>query len=125
MQHGVTGITDRASCDFQERYNDERDKRIRAEGTKQYIDLERSDKFQGFLEDPWASSAQPPLTPVADGGHTKVLIVGAGFGGLTFAVRLIHAGFKPEDLLIVDSAAGFGGTWCMRMLPEANAVSIG
>lgn len=96
---------------FQEKYNDERDKRLRSEGTKQYIDLEKSDKFKGFLQDPWISTAQPPKTPVEDGGHTKVLIVGAGFGGITFAVRLIEAGFSADDLLIVDSAAGFGGTW--------------
>lgn len=49
---------------------------------------------------------------MSDGGHTKVFIVGAGFGGITFAVRLIQAGFKPEDLLLIDTAGGFGGTWC-------------
>ena len=103
---------------FMERYNDERDKRLRAEGTKQYIDLERSNKFKGFLEDPWVKSVEAPRTPVPDGGHTKVLIVGAGFGGVIFAVRLIQAGFRAEDLLIVDSAAGFGGTWYVLVLPD-------
>lgn len=96
---------------FMERYNDERDKRLRTDGTKQYIDLEHSDKFKGFLEDPWAKPGQKTAAPVTDGGHTKVLIVGGGFGGITFAVRLVQAGFKPEDLLIVDTAGGFGGTW--------------
>lgn len=96
---------------FMEKYNDERDKRVRAEGTKQYIDLERSGKFKGFLEDPWAKSGRAVKTPVSDGGHTKVLIVGGGFGGVTFAVRLIQAGFTAEDVLIVDTAGGFGGTW--------------
>lgn len=85
---------------------------MRAEGTKQYIDLEHSDKFKGFLQDPWAKAGQFPNTPVPDGGHSKFLIVGAGFGGITFAVRLIQVGFRPEDLVIVDTAGGFGGTWC-------------
>lgn len=96
---------------FMEKYNDERDKRLRAEGTKQYIDLEHSDKFKGFLQDPWAKAGQAPNVPVPDGGHTKFLLVGAGFGGIIFAVRLIKAGFSPDDLLIIDSAGGFGGTW--------------
>jgi len=96
---------------FMERYNEERDKRIRPEGTKQYIDLERSNKFPGFLSDPWVKDGDEVKIPVPDGGYTKILVVGAGFGGLIFSVRLIQAGFKAEDILIVDSAGGFGGTW--------------
>lgn len=96
---------------FMEKYNAERDKRIKAEGTRQYIDLERSDKFREFLSDPWVEAGGKINVPVSDGGHTKVLIVGGGFGGLIFAVRLIQAGFSPQDFLIIDSAGGFGGTW--------------
>lgn len=84
---------------------------MRSEGTKQYIDLQRSDKFRGFLQDPWVNEGRISSSPVSDGGHTKVLIVGAGFGGITHAVRLIQAGFTQEDLVIIDSAGGFGGTW--------------
>jgi cation diffusion facilitator CzcD-associated flavoprotein CzcO len=42
---------------------------------------------------------------------TKFLIVGAGIGGIMWAVKLLKAGFKVEDIVIVDRAGGFGGTW--------------
>ncbi|CAG7980374.1 unnamed protein product [Penicillium nalgiovense] len=42
----------------------------------------------------------------------RVLIVGAGFGGLLFAVRLLQSGFlRATEILFVDAAGGFGGTW--------------
>jgi len=40
-----------------------------------------------------------------------MLILEAGFGGLLYAVRMIEAGVRPEDIRIVDSAGGFSGTW--------------
>jgi cation diffusion facilitator CzcD-associated flavoprotein CzcO len=47
-----------------------------------------------------------------------VLILGAGFGGLLFAVRLIQTGaFTADDLLLVDKAGGFGGTWYWNRYP--------
>jgi cation diffusion facilitator CzcD-associated flavoprotein CzcO len=53
-----------------------------------------------------------PPPPVADGGHTKVLILGAGYGALLFAVRLLETGvFKANDIVFVDAAGGFGGVW--------------
>lgn len=42
----------------------------------------------------------------------RVLIAGAGFGGLLFAVRLLQSGFlRATEILFVDAAGGFGGTW--------------
>ncbi|KAJ5813763.1 uncharacterized protein N7503_000513 [Penicillium pulvis] len=41
-----------------------------------------------------------------------IVIVGAGFGGLLFAVRLIQTGFRTVDeIKIVDEGRDFGGTW--------------
>ena len=100
-----------------EKYGDERNKRIKAEGSNQYIDLRRSERFKRFIEDPWVDHLAPINVPVPDGGHCKVLIVGAGFGGILFAVRLIQAGLKPGDLVIVDPAGGFGGTWYWNRYP--------
>lgn len=54
---------------------------------------------------------------MSDGGHCKVLIIGAGFGGILFAVKLIQAGYSVDDLLIVDPAGGFGGTWYYNRYP--------
>jgi NADPH-dependent 2,4-dienoyl-CoA reductase/sulfur reductase-like enzyme len=96
---------------FMERYEHEKNKRTRAEGTSQYIDLRRSEQYKKFIEDPWIKSGVPIQTPVADGGHCKVLVLGAGFGGILFAVRCIQAGIDKNDILIVDPAGGFGGTW--------------
>ena len=39
----------------------------------------------------------------------KVVIVGAGFGGLAAAIELLEHGFR--DLVILDRAAELGGTW--------------
>jgi cation diffusion facilitator CzcD-associated flavoprotein CzcO len=49
-------------------------------------------------------------------GHRKrVIIIGAGPGGICAAIRLKHAGFT--DLVIVDKASGVGGTWYHNKYP--------
>lgn len=98
---------------IQQKYSEERGKRLRPEGTAQYIDLSRSDKFEHFQDDPWTDPNAPETgVPVLrDGSRCKFLILGAGFGGLVFAVRLMQAGFNVDDIRFVDSAGGFGGTW--------------
>jgi hypothetical protein len=102
-----------AAMQIQQKYGEERDKRIRPEGTAQYIDLSRSEKFKQFQDDPWVDLNAPETgVPVlSDGSRCTILILGAGFGGLTFAVRLLQAGISVDDIRIVDSAGGFGGTW--------------
>ena len=102
-----------AAMQIQRKYSEERNKRIRPEGTAQYVDLSRSEKFKQFQDDPWIDpnaleAADPALS---DGSRCTILILGAGFGGLIFAVRLLQAGFSVDDIRIVDSAGGFGGTW--------------
>ncbi|RAH42489.1 flavin-containing monooxygenase [Aspergillus brunneoviolaceus CBS 621.78] len=82
-----------------------------------YIDTFRSDKFRHFSTDPWASSCDTVPLPITHDFRTKVLIVGAGYVSLLFAGRLIEQGFKPEDLIFVDSAAGFGGVWYWNRYP--------
>ncbi|RAK81367.1 flavin-containing monooxygenase [Aspergillus fijiensis CBS 313.89] len=82
-----------------------------------YIDTLRSDKFRHFSTDPWASSCDTVPLPITHDFRTKVLIVGAGYVSLLFAGRLIEQGFKPEDLIFVDSAAGFGGVWYWNRYP--------
>ncbi|KAK3710484.1 hypothetical protein LTR37_010327 [Vermiconidia calcicola] len=113
----LNGPQTAGSLNFMEKYGEERSKRIRAEGYKQYIDLGQSDRLNSFAEDPWIDSGTPVNAPVEDGGHCKVAIIGAGFGGILFAVRLIKAGFSPDDLLIIDPAGGFGGTWYWNRYP--------
>jgi NADH dehydrogenase FAD-containing subunit len=81
------------------KYAEERDKRVKAEGTKQYIELVRSEKFIKYIEDPWVKAGTPINTPVPQDGHCKFVIMGAGFGGILFAIRLIEAGYKASDLV--------------------------
>lgn len=96
---------------YLQKYNDEREKRLKAQGTGQFMNLRSSKKYSRFLEDPWVTGGTPVNQVVPDGGHVKVVIVGAGYGALQNAVHLIKAGFRSEDLVIVDPAGGFGGTW--------------
>lgn len=95
-------------------YERERVKRLRKDGSSQFIDLHAHPKFKSFQADPWAQIEVPgdSPTPPKDGDKSEILIMGAGFAGLLFAVRLLQAGFRLEDIRIVDSAGGFGGTWC-------------
>ncbi|KAL2108250.1 hypothetical protein VUR80DRAFT_4081 [Thermomyces stellatus] len=71
---------------------------------------------------PWAKDPANPYTlkapPVQSGAHVKVLVTGAGYGSLLFAVRLIlEAGFQASDFIFVDSAWGWGGTWYWNRYP--------
>jgi cation diffusion facilitator CzcD-associated flavoprotein CzcO len=47
----------------------------------------------------------------------RVVIIGAGFGGLAAAVALRRRGI--EDLTIIESADGVGGTWRRNVYPGA------
>lgn len=104
------------------KYELERQKRQRPDGLAQYIDPGKSDKFKHYGIDPWIeldnkTRTQPP-PPVADEGHAKAVILGAGYGALTFAVRLIQTGvFKGEDFVFVDAVGGFGGVWYWNRYP--------
>jgi cation diffusion facilitator CzcD-associated flavoprotein CzcO len=92
---------------------------MREDGNKQFISLaeSQSDKIRKLLEDPWVEPGTPLNIPVSDGGHIKFLIVGTGYGGIMYAVKLIQAGFKADDLIFVDPAGGFGGTWYWNRYP--------
>ncbi|KAJ6177846.1 hypothetical protein N7519_008307 [Penicillium mononematosum] len=73
---------------IQDQYDVERKKRLRPDGPAQYQK------------------------------KVRVLIVGAGIGGLLFAVRLLQSGFlRATEILFVDTAGGFGGTWWWNKYP--------
>jgi cation diffusion facilitator CzcD-associated flavoprotein CzcO len=100
------------------RYEDERDKRLRDDANDQFVDISRSDKFHSFLDDPWVDHAAiKDLQDMFPAGHCELLILGAGWGGLLYAIRMIQAGIKPQDIRIVDTAGGFGGTWYWNRYP--------
>ncbi|KAF8214949.1 hypothetical protein K438DRAFT_766650 [Mycena galopus ATCC 62051] len=102
-----------------QRYIEERNKRLRSDGVGQFLKLANSTQFKYLEDDPWvdhaAFNAKPPL--LSSGDDVKFLVLGAGYGGLLFAVHLIEAGFKASDIRIVDTAGGFGGTWYWNRYP--------
>ncbi|KAI8931842.1 hypothetical protein NX059_010748 [Plenodomus lindquistii] len=101
------------------KYIEERNKRIRSEGAAQFIKVSETARFSHLADDPWVDhehlNALP--SPLPSGAFVKFLIVGAGYGGLLLAVRLIQAGFSADDIRLVDHAGGFGGTWYWNRYP--------
>lgn len=114
---GLLGVD---TLQLQNRYGEERAKRLRNDGLNQFVDLSLSphDKFQSFLDDPWANCITiEDVRTMFPEGRTQLLILGAGWGGLLYAIRMVEAGVLPEDIRIVDSAGGFGGTWYWNRYP--------
>lgn len=102
----------------QRRYKEERDKRVRTDELAQYMDPATSAIHSRFVEDPWTDPLNPNLgVPLLDGSHHRILIIGAGFGGILYAVHVLKFGFELDDMRIIDSAAGFGGTWYWNQYP--------
>lgn len=102
----------------QKRYEEERDKRLRSEGNSQFVDISLSDQFRYMQEDLWVDPATvKDARTMFPNNRCQVLVLGAGWGGLCYAVRMIQAGIRPENLRIVDMAGGFGGTWYYNRYP--------
>ena len=108
----LLGDIDFDPAELHARYLHERDKRIRADGNEQYVEI--SERFAAFGEDPWVDKTftREPLTD-----HVDVIIIGGGFGGLLAAARLREAGV--ERIRIVDTAGDVGGTWYWNRYPGA------
>ena len=94
------------------RYRAERDKRLRPDGSDQYLSLEGQLSY--YLEDPYVPVA--PREPRTD--HVTFAFVGGGFGGLVTGARLVEAGLT--DVRIVEKGGDFGGTWYWNRYPGAQ-----
>jgi cyclohexanone monooxygenase len=95
---------------LREKYQREREKRLRTEGSKQYVELE--DDFAGYYEtDPHS----PPLVrnPITE--DIDVAVVGGGFAGLLCAAHLKKAGV--DDVRIIELGGDFGGVWYWNRYP--------
>lgn len=91
------------------KYLEERDKRLRKDGIGQYIETEGA--FASYLDDPYSKRiARAPIER-----EVEAAIIGAGFGGILTAVRLKEIGI--EDVLMIDRAGDFGGTWYWNRYP--------
>src|SRR5690242_11929494 len=120
--HAAPSAEDLKLFELSQKYTAEAAKRHRADGLSQFVRLKEagSERFRALAEDPWADhAALNAKPPVQDGAKHKFLILGAGYGGLLFAVRLLEAGLarSPDDILLVDAAGGFGGTWWWNRYP--------
>ncbi|KAK1976776.1 hypothetical protein LZ30DRAFT_753267 [Colletotrichum cereale] len=106
------------ASNIEEKYSQERSKRLRPDGNKQYMTV-RSPDVQSLAKDPWVDykSLASQEQPLKDGGSIKFLIIGAGHNGILFAARLIDAGFNPKDIVLVDIAGGYGGNWYWNRYP--------
>jgi len=94
------------------KYLAERDKRIRADGNDQYVEV--TAEFSRYVDDPYV---EPGFSREARQQETEVAIIGGGFGGLLTAARLKEAGF--DDICMIEKAGDFGGTWYWNRYPGA------
>ncbi|KAI8651901.1 hypothetical protein NCS56_01406300 [Fusarium sp. Ph1] len=101
------------------KYAAEREKRLRPDQVAQFIDF-RDPTLASMDKDPYVD--YEALTskgfPLKDGAEVKFLIAGAGMLGLMTAHRLVtKAGISSKDIVLVDKAGGFGGTWYWNRYP--------
>ena len=98
---------------LRERYRVEREKRLRADGNDQYVEV--TGEFSKYVDDPYLKSTidREPLTNEVD-----VLVIGGGFGGLQAGARLREAGVK--DICMIEKGGDFGGTWYWNRYPGAQ-----
>ncbi|BCI55150.1 monooxygenase [Mycolicibacterium litorale] len=95
---------------LREKYAQERAKRLRPEGSKQYVEL--TDEFAGYYEvDPY--TPVQPRDPIVE--DIDVAVLGGGFGGLLSAAHLKKAGV--DDVRIIELGGDFGGVWYWNRYP--------
>ena len=94
------------------KYREERDKRIRADGNDQYLEVKG--EIAHFVDDPYV---EPGFTRAPLSDEVEVVVIGGGFGGLLAAARLREAGIA--DIRIIEKAGDFGGTWYWNRYPGA------
>ena len=113
MTAAVSGNISFDPDQLREKYREERDKRIRADGNDQYIEV--TGDFSHYIDDPYV---EPGFERDALQTQVEVLIIGGGFGGMLAAARLRDTGI--DDLMIVEKGGGFGGTWYWNRYPGAS-----
>jgi cation diffusion facilitator CzcD-associated flavoprotein CzcO len=95
------------------KYREERDKRLRADGNEQFVEM--AGVFSHFDKDPLApaDTSRPALVD-----HVDVVIVGGGFSGLLAGARLRAEGV--ERICIIEVGGDVGGTWYWNRYPGAQ-----
>jgi cyclohexanone monooxygenase len=110
----VDSVTDFDPDALREKYRQEREKRLRADGEAQYIEL--SGKFARYAEEDPYADPNFDREPLSD--EIEVAIIGGGFSGILAGARLIEAGVK--DFRLIEAAGDLGGTWYWNRYPGAQ-----
>ena len=97
---------------LRQKYMEERNKRLRADGNDQYIQVKG--QLAHYLDDPYTPVI--PRDPKAD--HVTFAFIGGGFAGLVTAARLVETGIR--DVRIIEKGGDFGGTWYWNRYPGAQ-----
>ncbi|MEZ5688303.1 MAG: NAD(P)/FAD-dependent oxidoreductase [Caenibius sp.] len=100
---------DRAE-EIRKKYQQERERRLKKEGTDQYNFAEGA--LEHFADDPYAGEPPAREALVED---LDVLVIGGGFGGLQAGATFRKNGI--DNFRILDIAADFGGTWYWNRYP--------
>jgi cyclohexanone monooxygenase len=108
-----TDIFDFDPVALRAKYREERNKRIRAEGNEQYVEVKGD--FSRYVDDPYVD---PGFSRAPLNDAVEVVIIGGGFGGLLAGARLREAGLK--DIRIIEKGGDFGGTWYWNRYPGAQ-----
>ncbi|KAK8017900.1 hypothetical protein PG993_014226 [Apiospora rasikravindrae] len=103
----------------EDKYRAECDKRRAATTFHRRVDVYRDESLASLATDPWVNhdevAKQPAL--LAEGSMVKFLVIGAGHAGLVYSAQLVQAGFSAQDIVLVDTAGGVGGTWYWNRYP--------
>ncbi len=96
---------------LREKYRQERDKRLRAEGNEQYVEITGS--FAHYRDDPYVQPIERP----ALFDEVEVVVIGGGHAGLLLGARLREAGV--QEIRMIEKGGDFGGTWYWNRYPGA------
>ncbi|OBK53184.1 NAD(P)/FAD-dependent oxidoreductase [Mycobacterium sp. 1081908.1] len=95
---------------LREKYLHERDKRLRPEGSKQYLEL--TGDFAEFSEvDP--HTPVTPRAPITE--DVEVAVLGGGIAGLLAGAYLKKSGV--DDVHVIEMGGDFGGVWYWNRFP--------
>ena len=98
---------------LREKFRTERDKRIRADGNDQYVEVVGD--FSHYVDDPYVTPGFE-RDPIEE--EVEVVVIGGGFGGMLAAARLKEIGIT--DIKIIEKGGNFGGTWYWNRYPGAS-----
>jgi cation diffusion facilitator CzcD-associated flavoprotein CzcO len=113
MMSTLDALKDVDTTALRERYDREREKRMRIDGNDQYLEL--AGGLSSYEKDRYIES---PIQRQALTDEVDAVVVGGGFGGIMAAARLRQAGLG--DVRIIEKGSRLGGTWYWNQYPGAQ-----